>query len=84
RLEFVGRRNMAGRFPRYISLDAQITKGFTIPKFEKHRARIGVAIFNITNHFNPRDIQNNLGSPRVGDFFNSFGTTVRGKFEIDF
>jgi len=83
-LDFVGRRNQAGRFPTFFSLDAQVTKGFRIPMFEKHKMRIGVAVFNITNHFNPRDVQNNLGSPRFGKFFNSLGTSVRGKFEVQF
>jgi hypothetical protein len=83
-LDFVGRRNQAGRFPTFFSLDAQVTKGFRIPMFEKHKMRIGVAVFNITNHFNPRDVQSNLGSPRFGQFFNSLGTSVRGKFEIQF
>ena len=83
-LDFVGARNRAGRFPTFISLDAQVTKGFRLPMFEKHKARIGVAVFNITNHFNPRDVQNNTGSQRFGQFFNSLGTSVRGKFELDF
>ncbi|MDX6446286.1 MAG: hypothetical protein QOH71_3360 [Blastocatellia bacterium] len=83
-LDFVGRRNQAGRFPTFFSLDAQVTKGFRIPMFEKHKMRVGVAVFNITNHFNPRDVQNNLGSPRYGQFFNSLGTSVRGKYEIQF
>jgi hypothetical protein len=43
-----------------------------------------VAVFNITNHFNPRDVQNNTGSQSFGQFFNSLGTSVRGKFEFDF
>lgn len=83
-LDFVGARNQAGRFPMFLSLDAQITKGFRIPKFEKHKMRAGVAVFNITRHFNPRDIQNNLGSAHFGQFYNSQGLSVRGKFEIDF
>ena len=83
-LDFVGARNQAGRFPTYISLDAQVTKGFAVPKFETHRARIGIAVFNIMNNFNPRELQNNLGSSHVGEFFNSLGTSVRGKFEMDF
>jgi hypothetical protein len=83
RLDFVGARNQAGRFPTYISLDAQILKGFKVPFLDK-RARAGVAIFNLTNHFNPRDIQNNTGSVHVGEFFNSLGTSVRGKFELHF
>lgn len=83
-LDFIGARNQAGRFPRFLSLDVQITKGFAIPKFEKHRARIGIAVFNLTNQFNPRDLQDNLGSLQAGKFFNSLGTSVRGKFEMDF
>jgi hypothetical protein len=83
-LDFVGPRNRAGRYPTFMSLDAQITKGFRIPRFEKHKMRIGIAVFNITNHFNPRDVQNNLSSPRFGQFFNSLGTSIRGKFELDF
>lgn len=83
-LNFVGARNQAGRFPMFLSLDAQVTKGFRIPGFEKHKMRVGVAVFNITNHFNPRDVQNNLGSAHFGQFYNSQGLSVRGKFEIDF
>jgi hypothetical protein len=87
-LDFVGGRDRAGRFPLFLSVDAQVTKGFTVPAFvpmlEGHRARFGVAVFNITNHFNPVDVQQNTGSPFVGRFFNSRGTSVRGKFEFDF
>jgi Carboxypeptidase regulatory-like domain/TonB-dependent Receptor Plug Domain len=83
RLEFIGARNRAGRFPTFMSLDVQVLKGVKIPFFDK-RARVGAAIFNITNHFNPRDIQNNLGSLNAGRFYNSLGTSVRGKFEMDF
>jgi hypothetical protein len=83
RLDFVGARNQGGRFPAFISLDAQILKGFKVPFLDK-RARAGIAIFNITNHFNPRDVQNNTGSLHAGEFFNSLGTSVRGKFEMRF
>jgi hypothetical protein len=82
RLEFVGARNQS-RFPAFLSLDATVLKGFKIPFLDK-KARAGVVIFNITRHFNPRDVQNNTGSLRVGQFFNSLGTSVRGKFELDF
>jgi len=82
RLDFVGARNHT-RFPTFLSVDATILKGFTIPYFDK-KAQAGVVIFNITNHSNPRDVQNNLGSSHFGQFFNSLGTSVRGKFELDF
>lgn len=83
-LNFVGPRNLAGRYPAFMSVDVQVTKGFRIPKFDKHKIRIGAAIFNITNHFNPRDLQNNLGSSSFGQFYNSLGPSVRGKFEVAF
>jgi hypothetical protein len=83
-LDFVGSRNRGGRFPAFMSLDVQVTKGFRIPMFEKHKMRAGVAVFNIMNHFNPRDVQNNLGSSSFGQFYNSLGPSVRGKFDIAF
>ena len=82
RLDFVGARNQA-RFPTFLSLDATILKSFTIPYFDK-KARAGAIIFNITNHTNPRDVQNNTASLHAGQFFNSLGTSMRGKFELDF
>jgi len=82
RLDFVGVRNRE-RFPTFLSLDATVLKSFTVPFWDKP-ARAGVIIFNITNHSNPRDVQNNLSSANFGQFFNSLGTSVRGKFEIDF
>lgn len=88
RLDFVGARDQAGHFPTFLSIDAQVTKDFTIPRFipklDGKKARIGVAVFNMTNHFNPRDVQNNMGSLQFGQFFNSLGTSVRAKFEIDY
>jgi hypothetical protein len=82
RLDFVGPRNRA-RFPAFLSLDTSILKSFRVPFLDK-RMRAGVVIFNITNHFNPRDVQNNTGSLQFGQFFNSLGRSVRGKFEMDF
>ncbi|MCB1024762.1 MAG: hypothetical protein KDB79_10250, partial [Acidobacteria bacterium] len=84
RLNFVGDRNLSGRFPRYLSLDLQVTKGFLIPFFDKKKARIGIALFNLTNHFNPRDVQMNLTSPNYGKFYNSLGTEIKAKFDFDF
>jgi len=82
---FVGPRNRGGRFPRFFSLDLQITKGVTIPFLgKKYRARIGAKIFNVTNHWNPRDVQNNVHSLAFGTFYNSVPRTFRGKFEIEF
>ncbi|MBA2339654.1 MAG: TonB-dependent receptor, partial [Pyrinomonadaceae bacterium] len=90
---FVGGRNRGGRFPQFFSLDLQVSKGLQIPvpsfkvvpaayRGKKVGVRIGFKIFNLTNNFNPRDVQNNLASPNFGTFYNSPGRTFRAKFEF--
>jgi hypothetical protein len=71
---FVGPRNRAGRFPTFTSLDLQVLKSVSLPgTFKKYRAELGLKVFNITNHFNPRDFQNNLASDNFGGFSNGVG-----------
>lgn len=85
-LDFIGERNEAGRFPDYFSLDAQISKAFPIPffkKFDKYKLRAGVALFNMTNNFNPRDVQNNINNPNYGDFYNSLGFQLKALFNLE-
>jgi hypothetical protein len=41
-------------------------------------------VFNITDHFNPRDYQGNLASTNFGGFDNSVGRTFRGKWVFEF
>ena len=81
--DFVGPRNEGGRFPRLFTLDLLVTKGLSIPfRGKKYKGRAGFTIFNITNHWNPRDVQNNLASGQFGTFFNSPDRSVRLKFEF--
>ena len=71
---FVGPRNLAGRFPKFASLDLQIMRAVSLPgRFSKYRVELGLKVFNLTNHFNPRDFQNNLASDDFGGFSNSVG-----------
>jgi hypothetical protein len=83
--QFVSARNRGGRFPHFASLDFTFMKKVDI-KFRKqvYHCQIGVKVYNITNHWNPRDIQNNVDSPEFGTFYNSIGSLFRGKFEIEF
>jgi hypothetical protein len=82
--EYVGPRNV-DRFPKFSSLDLQITRPITL-HFGKKRihARAGGGVFNLFNHFDPRDVQNNLTSARFGEFFNSSWREYRGKFVLEF
>jgi Carboxypeptidase regulatory-like domain len=77
---FVGPRN-EGRYPTFVSLDAQVTKRF---RLFNHNATIGLKVFNITDHFNPRDYQGNIASRNFGHFDNSVGRTFRGKWVFEF
>ena len=82
---FVGPRNGAGRFPNFASLDLQVLKRFSAPgRFsEKYGFRLGVKVFNLTNHFNPRDYQGNQASDEFGGFYNSVGRKYGLKFVIE-
>jgi hypothetical protein len=84
-LNFVGPRNRAGRFPAFAAFDFQIVRSFAFSFLaRKYRAKLGLKAFNITGHFNPRDVQQNIFSTNFGRFFNSVGRQFRGKFEIEF
>lgn len=81
--DFVGERNGAGRFPQLFTLDVLVMKGLKIPfRGKTYRGRAGITFFNVTNHFNPRDVQSNLASPQFGGFYNSPGLSMRLKFEF--
>jgi hypothetical protein len=82
--EYVGPRNV-DRFPRFSSCDLQVTRPIALPVREKRiHARVGVSVFNIFNHDNPRDVQNILASSRFGEFFNPAWREFRGKFVLEF
>ena len=66
--DFVGPRNEGGRFPPLLTLDLLVTKGLKIRfRGKEYKGRAGFTVFNITNHWNPRDVQNNLAQRTVWD-----------------
>ena len=81
--EFVGTRN-SRRFPLFTSTDMEVLRQITLPFFKSRKAKIGFGVFNVFDHFNPRDVQNNVSSYRFGSFFNSAPTTFRGKFVLEY
>jgi hypothetical protein len=83
--DFIGKRNEAGRYPRFCSLDLQATKRVALPgPAKKMHASVGIRVFNLLNQFNPRDFQQNVASPQFGGFYNGVGRTFRGKFVLEF
>lgn len=80
--QVVGVRNEGGRFPDLFTLDLAVTKDVRLTRTQ--RARVGIQVFNLTNHFNPQDVQSNLASPLFGRFANSIERQVRLKFTFLF
>jgi hypothetical protein len=82
--DFIGPRD-SERFRRFNSFDMQITRPVSLPFPHKEmKARVGFSVFNLFNHFNPRDVQNDIDSDRFAALFNGVGRTFRGKFVLEF
>jgi hypothetical protein len=59
------------RFPAFFSADLKVTKDFRIsflPWVKNHVLRGAFAVYNVTNHSNPRDVYSNIASPYFGHF----------------
>lgn len=65
----------SGSFPAFMATDMVVYKTMTV---RKRTADVGVQLFNVTNHRNPRDVYAVTDSPRYGEFANSVGTIIRG------
>jgi len=73
------------RFPWFSSTDLQVLRPLSIPFGDRHiHARAGFTVFNVFNHFNPREVQTIAESPRYGQFFNNAWREYRGKFVFEF
>ncbi len=80
---FVGVRNSdLTRFPNFFSLDVELAKEFQLTK--KYGVRLSVLGFNLTNHFNPRDVHANIADRQFRDFFASYRRYFTGGFDIVF
>ena len=82
---FLGLENQAGRFPTFLALDTKLQYPVDF-KFRGHRIqfRAGLTVYNVLNHFNPRDVQQYSASPNYGDFYNSVGRLFRIDGDFDF
>jgi hypothetical protein len=82
--DYVGPRS-SRRFSRFQSTDLQITRQLT-PRFrgKQLHMRAGGSVFNVFNHDNPRDVQNNLSSSNFGSFYNDAWREYRGKMVFEF
>jgi TonB dependent receptor/CarboxypepD_reg-like domain len=82
--DYIGARNMK-RFPRFSSCDLQVTRPVSLHAGDRQlRMRIGASVFNLFNHFNPRDVQNDIDSSTFGNFYNDAWREYRGKLVFEF
>ena len=64
-----------GRFPAFMALDLLAYRAFDI---HHHLVDLGAQVFNVTRHFNPRDVRPVNTTPFADRFTNSVGATVDG------
>jgi hypothetical protein len=69
---YVGTPN-SERFPTYFSLDARVYREMALHlPFTEHaktrKFRLGIYSTDVTDHFNPHDVYNNVTSPLFGQF----------------
>jgi hypothetical protein len=62
-------------FPAFMAVDMIAYKTVT---YRNRAADVGIQLFNLTNHRNPRDVYPVAGARRSGTFTNSVGPIVRG------
>ncbi|MDQ2936836.1 MAG: carboxypeptidase regulatory-like domain-containing protein [Acidobacteriota bacterium] len=80
---FVGVRNAGNqRFPRFFAVDVELSKDFQVTR--KYALRLSVQGFNLTNHFNPRNVRSNIADPHFGEFSSSYNRYFSGGFDILF
>jgi Carboxypeptidase regulatory-like domain/TonB-dependent Receptor Plug Domain/TonB dependent receptor-like, beta-barrel len=80
---FVGVRNSnQTRFPPFFAIDTDISKEIQVTK--KYGLRLSLQIFNLTDHFNPRNVRANTGDPAFLQFSSSYRRYFTGGFDILF
>ena len=67
------------RLPTYFAVDLTTFKTFDV--FTR-KMDLGLQVFNLTNHFNPRDAISVVDSPRFGELTNNPGVTFGGYMQV--
>jgi hypothetical protein len=75
---YVGGFNTA-RLPAHFAVDLTSFKTFDV--FSR-KMDLGLQVFNLTNHFNPRDVISVIDSPRFGELTNNPGVSFGGYMQV--
>jgi hypothetical protein len=68
--------------PNYTDSDLALTKGFTMPHWETGKVKVGAQFYNLFNHPNFAQPQNNLAGGSVGTILSAVNppTSIFGSF----
>jgi hypothetical protein len=67
------------RLPAHFAVDLTAFKTFDV--FSR-KLDLGLQVFNLTNHFNPRDVISVAASSRFGELTNNPGVTFGGYMQV--
>jgi hypothetical protein len=82
--QYIGPRDDR-RYPWFSSCDLQITRPATLHvRGKRMHLVVGGSVFNVFNHDNPRDVQNDIASSTFGRFYNPAWREYRGKLVFQF
>lgn len=82
--QYIGPRNDR-RYPWFSSCDLQVTRPITLHARGKRINLVaGGSVFNMFNHDNPRDVQNDMASSNFGHFYDPAWREYRGKLLFQF
>ena len=70
------------RYPNFFALDARLSKDVKVNP--KYSVRLSVSGFNLTNHFNPDTLHNNVADPQYGIFFGQRQRKYTADFDVLF
>src|SRR5262249_3227384 len=75
---YVGAPN-SRRFPNFLSVDSRFSKDLKVNP--NYSIRVSLVAFNLTNHFNPEQVHNNIADPAFGYFFGHRGRRFTADFD---
>jgi hypothetical protein len=70
------------RYPAFFSLDSRLSKDIKVNP--KYTVRLSLSDFNLTNHFNPEAVHNNVADGAYGIFFGQRGRRFTADFDVLF
>ncbi len=70
------------RFPNFLSVDSRFSKDIKVRS--KYTVRLSVSAFNLTDHFNPEAVRDNIADPAFGYLFGQRGRRFTADFDVIF